>query len=404
LLGCINVFWGAIQECSHHILSTTTTILTTTTKQQGTDFRFEDIRGVGHFVAGNNQRHLVPDKPMVVNINFRSHAGILNCASAFLDLLFDYFPGSVRQLKKDVGLFKGARPGVFQNVQIQQLSSLLRDSMQGAVILTNDESAPRWREALGHPLVYGIREAKGLEFKSVIILDFFGEIPSSLQKAWRNLLLGREGPDFELLYPLVETHLKLIYTAITRSIEQLFFAESTSSIAGNAAMRWLTTKATPDPTTTTDQYEAIATHNNVSNLESMMMTNDEFCRAGIDNAEQAESFDTEPRKAAGYLDRAIYCFDKAQNPVLLGKANKHLQSVQLRNKNNLMKSFTEDELSVLESEVAHLLEALIREDLQSECLRLLKNWKSLLLSRYNIEWLHKTAIHLGDQHTTLCLS
>lgn len=222
--------------------------------------------------------------------------------------------------------------------------------------------------------------------------QFFGEIPLSLQKAWRNLLLGREGPDFKLLYPLVETHLKLIYTAITRSIEQLFFAESTSSIAGNAAMRWLTTKATPDPTTTTNQYEAIATHNNVSNLESMMMTNDEFCRAGIDNAEQAESSDTEPRKAAGYLDRAIYCFDKAQNPELLGKADKHLQSVQFRNKNNLMISFTEDELSVLISEAAHLLEALIREDLQSECLRLLNFVKSLLLSRYNIEWFHKAAI------------
>ncbi len=77
---------------------------------EGTDFRFEDVRGVGYFVAGDktgNKRHLVPEKPKVVNLNFRSHAGVLNCAGGFLDLLFAYFPGSAKQLKKDNGLFKG---------------------------------------------------------------------------------------------------------------------------------------------------------------------------------------------------------------------------------------------------------------------------------------------------------
>ena len=40
---------------------------------EGTDFRFEEIRSVGHYVAGN-RRHLIPEKPRGVNINFRSHA------------------------------------------------------------------------------------------------------------------------------------------------------------------------------------------------------------------------------------------------------------------------------------------------------------------------------------------
>ena len=39
----------------------------------------------------------------------------------------------------------------------------------------------------------------------------------------------------------METHLKLAYTAVTRCIEQLFFAETTPSDAGDAAVRWLTT-------------------------------------------------------------------------------------------------------------------------------------------------------------------
>ena len=345
---------------------------------QGTDFRFEEVRSVGHYVAGD-RRHLIPEKPKIVNINFRSHAGILNCAGGFLDLLFDYFPGSAKQLKKDYGLFKGARPGVFHKVEVNQLSSLLQGSLQGCVILTHDESASQWRDALNHPLVYGIREAKGLEFKSVIILDFFSEISASLQKPWRNLLLNREeGSDFELRYPLVETHLKLIYTATTRCIEQLFFAETTSSIAGDAAMRWLTTikaKAASDM-----NGEAIATHNNVSDLDSMIMTNDEFCIAGIDNAELAASPDIELEQASRYLKRAIYCFEKAQSSELVAKANTHLLSVELRAKYTHVKSFTHNELEDVERETANLTQLLLKENLMLECMKLLDNITPFLSS------------------------
>ena len=362
---------------------------------QGTDFRFEEVRSVGHYVAGD-RRHLIPEKPKIVNINFRSHAGILNCAGGFLDLLFDYFPGSAKQLKKDFGLFKGARPGVFHKVEVHQLSSLLQGSLQGCVILTHDESALHWRDTLNHPLVYGIREAKGLEFKSVIILDFFSEISASLQKPWRNLLLNREeGSDFELRYPLVETHLKLIYTATTRCIEQLFFAETTSSIAGDAAMRWLTTikaKAASDTTTSAhSNEEAIATHNNVSDLDSMIMTNDEFCIAGIDNAELAASPDIELEEAMRYLKRAIYCFEKAQSSELVAKANVHLASVQLRAKYAQVKSFAQNNLEAVEREAAQLTQLLLKENLLLECTKLL-NFITPFLSMYTQEKLEERII------------
>jgi|EP00979_Chaetoceros_neogracilis_P017476 superfamily I DNA/RNA helicase len=45
---------------------------------RGVEFRFEDIRSVGYHVAGN-KRDLIPQKPKIVNVNFRSHAGILGC-------------------------------------------------------------------------------------------------------------------------------------------------------------------------------------------------------------------------------------------------------------------------------------------------------------------------------------
>jgi len=359
--------------------------------EQGTDFRFEEVRAVGYYVAGNRQ-HLIPDKPKIVNINFRSHAGILNCAGGFLDLLFEYFPGSAKQLKKDYGLFKGARPGVFHQVQVDQLSSLLKTSLQGCVILTHDESASHWRDELNHPLVYGIREAKGLEFKSCIILNFFSDIPSSLQKPWRNLLKDREGSDFELKYPLVETHLKLIYTATTRCIEQLFFAETCSSIAGDAATRWLTSTKPSNDDGTIHNTEAIATHNNVSDLDSMIMTNDEWCIAGIDNAELALSPDIDMEQSISYLNRAIYCLDKAQNSELVAKANTHLQSVQLRSKSIIQDvSSSSDKLEAIEREVAQLTRSLLKEDLLSECTKLL-DYMMPYLSTYTKQELEEKII------------
>eukprot|EP00984_Skeletonema_dohrnii_P030927 scaffold22810_cov103-Skeletonema_dohrnii-CCMP3373.AAC.1 len=53
---------------------------------EGTEFRFEEVRGVGHFVGS------VIQKPKTVNVNFRSHSGILNCAGGVLDLMFTHFP------------------------------------------------------------------------------------------------------------------------------------------------------------------------------------------------------------------------------------------------------------------------------------------------------------------------
>lgn len=341
---------------------------------EGTDFRFEEIRSVGYYVAGSNRRHLIPEKPRVVNVNFRSHAGILNCAGGILDLLFGHFNNSVKQLKRDYGLFKGARPGVFHKVDVQQLSALLKRNLQGAVVLTHDASATHWRELLDHQLVYGIREAKGLEFKTVILLNFFGEIPTSMQKPWRDLLLNRAQPDLATQYPLVETHLKLAYTAVTRCIEQLFFAETTSSDAGDAAVRWLTTTSTNRK----DQADggggdALATINNVADLESMTMTNDEFRIVGIDNAELAESPEIGLGQAVDYLRRAAYCFEKAQSPDLVAKARAHTSSLRLRMKiaSSTIEGEEDHYYATTEVDTAGVVEQLLGENLLSESLRLL---------------------------------
>lgn len=138
-----------------------------------------------------SRRDFIPSKPKTGNSNLQSHSGIFNTAAAVLDFLFRSFPNSAKQLKKDRGLYSGPRPCVCHKVNIKQLATVLKGNLQGAVVLAHDKSISHLGRALSYPLVYGIREAKGSEFKSVVLFNFFSELPSSLQKAWRDLLLSR---------------------------------------------------------------------------------------------------------------------------------------------------------------------------------------------------------------------
>lgn len=335
---------------------------------EGTDFRFEDIRSVGHFVAGRDRRDLIPQKPKIVNVNFRSHSGVLNTAAAVLDLLFTHFPSSAKQLERDHGLFQGPRPGVCYNIGSEKLSKVIRDKLHGVVVLTHDDSAARWKRALDYPLVYGIREAKGLEFKSVFILDFFCELSPSLQKPWRDLILNRTNEDFQFQNPLVENVLKLLYTAITRSIEQLYFVETFNSIAGDAIDRWLTTRTLPGETSQQTQ-DALATKSTITNLDSMALTCDEWITAGINSAELAEEDEIELQNAISLLDRSVYCFEQAQAYDLSTKARIHRQSVQLRLE--LAVALASTDHTVMESKAGQIFDSLIAENLLKEAIRLI---------------------------------
>lgn len=84
--------------------------------------------------------------------------------------------------------------------------------------------------------------------------------------------------------PEIEGHLKLLYTAATRCIQHLFFAETSSSVAGDAFVRWLTTTTTLRSVEAGKDKEALAVKSNVDNVEKMTRTPDEWRSAGLDNA------------------------------------------------------------------------------------------------------------------------
>ena len=363
---------------------------------EGSDFRFEEVRSVGYFVAGKNRRDLIPQKPKTVNVNFRSHSGILNTAAAVLDHLFNHFPASATQLSRDYGLFQGPRPGVCYNVGYKKFLSLSKGQINGIVVLTHDDSASQWKRMLDYPLVYGIRESKGLEFKSVIILDFFSELPSVLQKPWRDMVLNRTDSDFSMHHPLIENMLKLLYTAITRSIEQLHFVETSKSVAGDAMVRWLTTTTIPGHGNEHDRV-ALGTKRNISNLESITMTSDEWIASGIDHAEMAQAGEIEFKHALSLLDRSVYCFEQAQVVDLAAKARAHRQSVQLRYEVSTRQASSG--IATLESKVAQLFDILLTENLLEEAIHLIKTVLSYV-SPYTKEQLERQVLQKLHYHTT----
>ena len=295
---------------------------------EGVEFLFEEIRSVGYRLYGEERKHLIPDKPRTAHLNFRSHCSILNVAAAVLSCLFEVFQDSAKQLKENRGLFQGPRPGVFHKVEIERLKELVK-RREGIVVLTHDNDVPRWKRTLDYPLVYGIREAKGLEFQEVILVDFFCGVPESLQKSWRNLLLGSDVANISGR-PEVEGHLKLLYTAITRCIQRLFFAETASSLAGDAFVRWLTTTTIRASTSDTKAgKEALAVKSSVDNVEKMVRTPDEWRSAGLDNAVMAEASE-DLSESESWLEKAIYCFEQVGDTALAIKARTHRSGVWFR--------------------------------------------------------------------------
>lgn len=325
---------------------------------EGVQFRFKEIRSVAHFVAGADRRHLVPMKPMTINVNFRSHSGIMNLSAAVLKRMFKVFPARASQL--DRVLFVGPRPGVLYSVNLNVLRGALSSALSGSTILVHDEHKALCKQLLdGYKQLYGIREAKGLEFKSVIVFDFFSGIPQALQKPWRDLLLGRERHDYAFLFPEVEGYLKLLYTAMTRSVDRLLFVESRASVAGDAFTRWST--ATTTQAQSFDE-EPLAVLQEISDIEAFKMSVDEWILAGFDNAETAEAKE-DLESSISFLDAALHCFKKAGDKRFITKAQVNLASAELRWQILLN---TETSTMITERAIAELLSQLIQEELWVE--------------------------------------
>jgi hypothetical protein len=309
------------------------------------------------------RQRYVPERPRKVTVNFRSHSGILNVAGSVLNVLFDAFPNSAPDLGVDRGVFLGPRPGLFENVTEQRLKELVA-KIDGVYLLTRtEEDVERLKGIVGSKqFVLSIRDSKGLEFSDVILVDFFKGLSAENQIPWRELLknLSNKGDisEFQNKYPEIETHLKHLYTAITRCKMRFFIAETAESVAGTAFFKWIS------------KLE-LASRQRVDDVEKMVKTRDQWITTGMEHAAHGESMD-EFKEAQAWLGRAAVCFENAEDPDLQRKVEVNLQSILFREElyNKEVNSDDDESKADCERRAVPLMAQLVKEGLLTEVSKL----------------------------------
>ena len=209
------------------------------TVAEGVDFRFEEVRAVVHHLSGGQERL---ERTVKLAVNYRSHAGILACASAILSTMLALFPESAKALQPDRGIYAGPLPAYWRpsrsgGATLRSVLSAL--PLERLVVVCPDERQQGLASLLPETLVFGVREAKGLEFAHVAVVDFFCGLSARDQAVWARMLSDdpAAAAAAAAANPQAELQLKRLYTAVTRSSRCLIFAEREESAAGTAFFR-----------------------------------------------------------------------------------------------------------------------------------------------------------------------
>ena len=157
---------------------------------RGIAFRFQDLRSCFHRLNNNIPSISVPQKPLNLTINYRSHSGILKLAGTIIDLIKEFFRDSIDHLPDDEGMFPGPVPVFMDSCKEEDLSLLLSTNKRecsaiefGAhqvILVQSKEAKDKLPQILKGAIVLTIFEAKGLEFDDVLLYNFFSDSMVSL--------------------------------------------------------------------------------------------------------------------------------------------------------------------------------------------------------------------------------
>ena len=187
--------------------------------------------------------------------NHRTHAENLAIAQAVRRILARSFK---IPMTDERALINGKIPKLLRIKQLSDLSDQAIFKGGNVVFLAPDEEVHNIRslflELNVHNDVFGVREAKGLEFDSVALIGFFSYIEKrGSAEQWRNVLrwlsstssITQTSPTGEKIsgvmlddcyytisHPQIADEAMMVYTALTRSRSQLFLIEA--NVAGGS--------------------------------------------------------------------------------------------------------------------------------------------------------------------------
>ncbi|KAL5534681.1 hypothetical protein ACEPAG_1145 [Sanghuangporus baumii] len=215
----------------------------------GSSFRFNDLKA-SLYDYERVQRQLYPlasEKVIVqpaffqLTTNYRSHGGIVNCASLIIELITHFWPHSIDALQRERGVVDGLKPVFFtggEDLYRQFLSgedgSSIEFGARQCILVRNNRVKDELRVRVGEiGNVLTLYESKGLEFDDVLLYNFF-EDSSCIVSQWRVILnflaIDKESsmavPRFDdLRHAGICTELKFLYVAVTRARKNLWIID-----------------------------------------------------------------------------------------------------------------------------------------------------------------------------------
>ncbi|KAJ8084867.1 hypothetical protein PM082_003644 [Marasmius tenuissimus] len=175
-------------------------------------------------------------------VNYRSHAGIVDCAHSVIDLINRFWPGSIDGLAREQGMTHGPQPIFFdgKGSNASVLSKyLFGDSgnriefgAQQCILVRDADAKERLKEEMGDDvgLILTIYDSKGLEFNDILLYNFFEDSNADFAR-WRVVLnaIGQSSvplPKFDNnKHASIWLDLKFLYVALTRARENVWIAD-----------------------------------------------------------------------------------------------------------------------------------------------------------------------------------
>ncbi|KAL0571720.1 hypothetical protein V5O48_010244, partial [Marasmius crinis-equi] len=175
-------------------------------------------------------------------VNYRSHAGIVDCAHSIVDLIHRFWPGSIDALAREQGMVDGPKPiffdgkgdnaSVLSKYLFGDSGNRIEFGAQQCILVRDNEAKTRLKEEMGDDvgLVLTIYDSKGLEFNDVLLYNFFQDSNADVAR-WRVVLnaidnLSTPVPKFDSnKHASIWLDLKFMYVAMTRARENVWIAD-----------------------------------------------------------------------------------------------------------------------------------------------------------------------------------
>ncbi|KAJ2926880.1 hypothetical protein H1R20_g10209, partial [Candolleomyces eurysporus] len=215
----------------------------------GSSFRFNDLKA---FLYRFEQRREQGERGITQSelrtfqlaVNYRSHAGIVRCATAIVELITHFWPYAIDSLAPERGIVDGAKPVFYSGwdtntVEYKQFLSgkpgeQIEFGARQCILVRDDAAKAELRKQVGDiGLILTLYESKGLEFDDVVLYKFFEDSTVDLVQ-WRVVLNLVKVPRGQSIYAPrfdeerhagVCSELKFLYVAITRSRKNLWIID-----------------------------------------------------------------------------------------------------------------------------------------------------------------------------------